>query len=129
MNELNKKLLELAGFKYHSYEVHEYEHKDTLIDDPYWEDPKGQECEILPDFPNNLNACFEHLINPREDILRVEFSYRTRYPEPEVKCRITMRSWHPDRTKGRVAFNGVAPKDKPALALSKAIEQLIKEMP
>lgn len=114
MSDLNKKLVEWAGIRWRYDAI-------TKIGYYYGEIYVGK----LPDFPNDLNACFKWLINPREDILRVEFSYRTRYPELEVGCKITMRSWHPDRIKGRVAFNGVAPKDNPALALYKAIEQLI----
>ena len=110
MNELNKKLLYWAGFR----------EKDGI-----WSYPDGRQLKIFEEPELDLNACYEHLINPREDILWVGFSYRTRYPELEVKCRITMRSWHPDRTKGRVAFDGIAPKGKPALAFCKAMEQLI----
>ena len=60
--ELKRKLLEWAGFVWHNYEVYESEHKDTRIEDPYWENPKGRRVIVPPDFPSSLDACFRWLI-------------------------------------------------------------------
>lgn len=112
MNELNEKLLEFAGFVYHNYDIHEYEYKDTIVDDPYWEDPNGQECEILPDFPNDLNACFEWLVPKLEKYPVITFN--------------TDKGGYTCCTLSSPPQIGVyAHGDTPAQALCKAIEKLI----
>ena len=66
------RLLAFAGFVWHSYKVFEYEHKVTQIEDPYWSNPKGQECTRYPDFLHDLNACFRWLVPPTIDRIMAE---------------------------------------------------------
>jgi len=85
--ELNKKLAEWAGFKY-----------DDWLG---WIYPDGENFDELPDFPNDLNACFKWLVpNIKDDITRME----------------VLISW---------AYEIYTLENPPALALCLAIEKLI----
>jgi len=66
------------------------------------------------------SKCFRTLISEEgiNSIRSVEFVYRT-----NVTCTIYLRSWHPDRTKGRISFQGKALKEKPSEAFGIAIEK------
>ena len=107
MEELNKKLALWAGFVWHNYGVYDYEYKETRIEDPYWENPQGRKRTRLPDFPNDLNACFKWLV-PKLG------GYVIFTGKGGVHAIVVLDHW-----------NNEAIAETPSLALCKAIEQVI----
>ena len=51
---------EWCGFIFHDYIVYEYEHRDTRVEDPYWENPQGHEVLALPKL--DINNLFKYAI-------------------------------------------------------------------
>ena len=112
MTELNEKLAVWAGFKWVADRNHT-RRSDHV--DGYWLVPGTEEHTHpvwnLPDFPNDLNACFKWLV-PRFE--QVYLKYYTPIGHTAV---VFMENWT-NRGEG-------TDKDSMALALCRAIEQVI----
>lgn len=127
MNELREKLAERAGFIW----IPDSKDEQWGI----WQSPDGREIthdglriyhrdkyRYLPDFPNDLNACFKWLV-PAGNIVGVTFHY---FPGG-TECEITV-SKMAGFTNYRAWVDANSEKEaieKSATALCKAVEQLI----
>jgi len=110
--ELNEKLAKWAGFTYYD---------NPIVFGPSqqrtgWYFPGGRKVHILPDFTTDLNACFKWLVPPltHSKISSFDFNYSdgsvtaVLYDKSEWLLAQSTENW-----------------TNPALALCKAIEQLI----
>lgn len=100
--ELNRKLIEFAGFEYR-IEMHYGSPRHV------WIYPDGTKRPSKPDFPHSLDLCFQWL-------------------EPKLR-HYELQNWD---SKGHTAYAGIekgrykiAKADTPALALCRATEKLI----
>ena len=106
MEELNKKLAEWAGFTKADIKKRYY---FTIGGErvPKWYPPDSEYSDKLPNFPNSLDACFKWLVPEYEKRYGI-------YAKADLLCK-----WLD------LYENNQRYKDKPALALCKAIEKLI----
>lgn len=122
MNELNKKLLKFAGFK---------RCQDTMAlsmpSDEWWYPNIShplREHALPPDFPNDLNACFEHLV----PLVGFDTLWIIRNPDKTSYCWGYTRGIDNDVicwSKTLPIEDCLSPiEDEPATAFCKAVELL-----
>ena len=119
MNELNVKLARWAGFIWHDYEVFETE-RYTRTDDPYWESPSGRKLCAVMRFTINLNAIFKWLV-PK--LLAQDLYIGIGAEKSGWECWIF--EGEPIEGDPFQEYEVKVLADTPALAICKAIEQLI----
>ena len=112
MNELNEKLAKWAGFEPH-------DHEDTTSCPPYrwrvWHWPDGGKDIDVPDFCNDLNACFKWLV-PKLERVEINYSPAARGWPTFLIVRVATL----EQSQGHRAKDGDV-----ALALCKAIEKVL----
>ena len=111
--ELKRKLAERAGFTYREVGVYMGETLDTPI--IQWDSPDGRRNIMLPDFPHSLDACFKWLVPEVDKNFKVQ-SIQFYYHKDGVECWVVT---------ALECYVGSADKKEEALALCRAIEQLI----
>ena len=121
MQELNVKLARWAGFIWHDYEVFETE-RYTRTDDPYWESPSGRKSRAVMHFTTNLNAIDKWLF---PELLKRGFYIGIGAEKSGWECWIF--EGEPVEGDPFQEYKVKVLADTLALAICKAIEQLIKE--
>ena len=116
MDELNKKMLEFAGF----------ELKPTIMSwrtmdwpDYSWHTPSGEVLDesMLPDFPHDLNACMKRLVPL---LIKLEPKVWMSLSQVSIVSFAAMLKANTDDK-----LIGWAVENDPALALCKAIERMV----
>lgn len=108
--ELNNKMAELGGFKWH---ITPALGKDV----GYWTTPEGEDCKKLPDFTRSLNHCFKYLV-PKLIDCKVSILIDDGYYFATI-LKINFRDDD--------EWSSIVGVQKPALALCHAFEMMIEE--